>query len=65
MRPVSDGGDPDRHWESGSAGTSAVNVAQEPGELIFEGNPEVGANGHGTLCDWHRLPDDAGASRQL
>ena len=40
-------------------------MAEEPGELDGEGGPEVGVDGSGTVCDWHGLRDEAGASRYL
>ena len=40
-------------------------MAEEPGELDGEGNPEVGGDGSGTVCDGHGLRDEAGASRYL
>jgi len=40
-------------------------VAEEPGELDGERVPEVGVDGSGTVCDWHGLRDEAGASRYL
>ena len=42
-----------------------MDVAQEPGELDREGNPEVGVDGPGTVCDRHGLRDEVGASRHL
>ncbi len=65
MRPGPEGGKPGRHREAGPAGANAVDVAQEPGELDGEGNPKVGVDGPGTVCDWHGLRDEAGASRHL
>ena len=40
-------------------------MAQEPSELDGEGNPEVGVDGSGTVCNGHGLRDEAGASRHL
>ena len=40
-------------------------MAEEPGELDGEGGPEVGIDGSGTVCDWHGLRNEAGASRYL
>ena len=40
-------------------------MAEEPGELDGEGNPEVGIDGSGTVCNGHGLRDEAGASRYL
>ena len=65
MRPGPEGGEPGRHREAGPVGADAVDVAQEPGELDGEGNPEVGVDGPGTVCDGHGLRDEAGASRDL
>ncbi len=65
MRPGPEGREPGRHREAGPAGADAVDVAQEPGELDREGNPEVGVDGPGTVCDRPRLRDEAGASRHL
>ncbi len=65
VRPGPEGREPGRHREAGPAGTDAVDVAQEPGELDGEGNPEVGVDGPGTVCDGHSLRDEAGASRHL
>ena len=42
-----------------------MDVAEEPGELDGEGNPEVGVDGSGTVCNGHGLRDEAGASRYL
>ncbi len=65
MRPGTEGRKPGRHREAGPAGANAVDVAQEPGELDGEGNPEMGVDGPGTVCDRHGLRDKAGASRHL
>ncbi len=40
-------------------------MAEEPGELDGEENPEVGVDSSGTVCDGHGLRDEAGASRYL
>ena len=40
-------------------------MAEEPGKLDGEGNPEVGVDGSGTVCNGHSLRDEAGASRYL
>jgi hypothetical protein len=40
-------------------------VAEEPGELDGEGNPEVGVDGSGTVCDEHGLRGEASAARYL
>ena len=42
-----------------------MDVAEEPGELDGEGNPEVGVDGCGTVRDGYGLRDEAGASRHL
>ena len=65
MRPNSEDRESGRCREAGSVGTDAVDVAEEPGELDGEGNPEVGVDGSGTVCNGHGLRDEAGASRYL
>ena len=40
-------------------------MAEEPGELNGEGDPEVGVDGSATVCDGHGQRDEAGASRYL
>ncbi len=65
MRPNSEDREPGRCREAGFVGTDAVDVAEEPGELDGEGNPEVGVDGSGTVCNGHGLRDEAGASRHL
>ena len=40
-------------------------MAQEPNKLDGEGDPQVGVDGSGTVCDGHGLRDEAGASRHL
>ncbi len=65
MRPGTEGREPCQHREAGPAGADAVDVAQEPGQLDGEGNPEVGVDGLGTVCDGPGLRDEAGASRHL
>ncbi len=42
-----------------------MEVAQEPGKLDGEGDPQVGVDGPGTVRDGHGLRDEAGASRHL
>jgi hypothetical protein len=40
-------------------------LAEEPGELDGEGNPEVGVDGFGTVFNGHGLRDEVGASKYL
>jgi hypothetical protein len=40
-------------------------MAQEPGELDGEGNPELGFDGPGTVCDRHGLGVEARFLRHL
>ena len=54
-----------RCWDAGVFEADAVDVAQEPGELDRKRSLEVGVDGSGTMCDRHRLRDEAGASRHL
>ncbi len=65
LRPNSEDRDPGRCRKARSAGTDAVDVAEEPGELDGEGNPEVGVDGSGTVCDGHGLRGEAGPSGYL
>ncbi len=65
MRPGAEGREPGRRREAEPVGADALDVAQEPGELDGKGSPKIGVDGPGTMCDWHGLPDEAGASRHL
>jgi hypothetical protein len=42
-----------------------VEVVEEPGQMDGKGNPEMGVNGHSTVCDGYDLREGAAASKHL
>ena len=65
MRPGAEGGAPGRRREAGPVGADALDVAREPGGMDGKGSPEMGVDGHATMCDGHGLPAEAGVSIHL
>jgi len=55
VRPDSEDREPGRCRKARSAGANPVDLAEEPGELDGKGDPEVGVDVPGTVCDGHGL----------